>query len=359
VRRKTFLATGGQGLIVRRRTLLGAGGQGLMPERRARVGLTGRWVAAALAVAIAASACAGSTTAESQATPQSAVPETVAAPATSTTAAPRTTTTEAFTPAIEAPPPIPIRDEPGWELVWQDEFDGDEIDLSNWTYDIGGWGWGNGEAQYYTSRPRNARVSNGLLMIEAHQEKYENSYYTSARMLTQGLREFQYGRMEARIKVPAGAGLWPAFWMLGSDFIHRAEDEAHRWPFVGEIDIMEYVGREPDLILGTVHGPGYAGALGLSKWFRQDYLTADEFHTYAIEWDYDGIRWFYDDQMYYDLARTGVGNREWVFDGDFFLILNLAVGGLFPGPVALDLEFPVQMYVDYVRVYQRDSGAGA
>lgn len=331
-----------------------------MQRSNRRLAPVGRWVAAALAVAMAATACTGSTTAEPAATALAAVPDTVAATTTTTTAAP-TTTTEAFTPAIAAPPPIPIRDDPGWELVWHDEFDGDEIDLTSWTYDIGGWGWGNGEAQYYTSRPRNARLANGLLVIEAHQEKHENSYYTSARMLTQGLREFQYGRFEARIKVPAGAGLWPAFWMLGSDFIHQAEDEANRWPFVGEIDIMEYVGREPDLILGTVHGPGYAGSLGLSKWFRQHYEIADEFHTYAIEWDYDGIRWFYDDQMYYDLPRTGVGTRDWVFDGEFFLILNLAVGGLFPGPIALDLEFPVQMYVDYVRVYQQtgDAGAGA
>ena len=331
-----------------------------MQRSNRRLAPVGRWVAAALAVAMAATACTGSTTAEPAATPLAAVPDTVAATTTTTTAAP-TTTIEAFTPAIAAPPPIPIRDEPGWELVWHDEFDGDEIDLTSWTYDIGGWGWGNGEAQYYTSRPRNARLANGLLVIEAHQEKHENSYYTSARMLTQGLREFRYGRFEARIKVPAGAGLWPAFWMLGSDFIHQAEDEANRWPFVGEIDIMEYVGREPDLILGTVHGPGYAGSLGLSKWFRQDYEIADEFHTYAIEWDYDGIRWFYDDQMYYDLPRTGVGTRDWVFDGEFFLIVNLAVGGLFPGPIALDLEFPVQMYVDYVRVYQQtgDAGAGA
>lgn len=330
-----------------------------MFSRGKRSGTAGRRAAVALAIAIAAGACAGSTTSGSPPTQAVTVPDT-AAPATTTTAAP-TTTTEAFTPAIAPPPPIPIRDDPGWELVWHDEFDSDEIDLTSWTYDIGGWGWGNGEAQYYTSEPRNARLANGLLVIEAHQEKYENSYYTSARMLTQGLREFRYGRFEARIKVPAGAGLWPAFWMLGSDFIHQAEDEANRWPFVGEIDVMEYVGREPDLILGTVHGPGYAGSLGLSKWFRQDYEIADEFHTYAIEWDYDGIRWFYDDQMYYDLPRTGVGNRDWVFDGEFFLILNLAVGGLFPGPIALDLEFPVQMYVDYVRVYQRagDAGTGA
>ena len=253
---------------------------------------------------------------------------------------------------VTAPDPVPIPEIEGWELVWHDEFDGDAIDLTNWTYDIGGWGWGNGEAQYYTSRPKNARVENGLLVIEAHQEKYENSYYTSARMLTKGLREFKYGRFEARLKVPSGAGLWPAFWMLGAHFDRHSDDPQNHWPFVGEIDIMEYVGREPDLILGTIHGPGYAGAVGLTRWNRQDYPIADDYHTYAVEWDYEGITWFYDGEPYYTLTRDATGNREWVFDHEFFMILNLAVGGQFPGPIALDLEFPVALYVDHVRVWQ-------
>lgn len=271
---------------------------------------------------------------------------------TTSEAAPSTTTT-----TIATPDPIPIDPAPGWELVWNDEFDGDEIDPANWKFDIGGWGWGNGEAQYYTDRPENARLQDGLLVIEARQEKYENSYYTSARLKTQDLQEFQYGRFEARIKVPAGAGLWPAFWMLGAEF---ERDETNpidsNWPHAGEIDIMEYVGRDPTLILGTVHGPGYAGATGIGRWNRQDYPIADEFHTYAIEWDYDGIRWFYDGEMYFDLSRDFVGNREWVFDQPFFMLLNVAVGGIFPGPIALDLEFPVHMYVDYVRVYQKTDG---
>ncbi len=272
----------------------------------------------------------------------------VAAEATTTTAVPTTTTT-----TIASPPPIPIEPPEGMELVWHDEFDGDTIDPANWTYDIGGWGWGNGEAQYYTDRSENARLQNGLLVIEARQERFENSYYTSARLKTQGLQEFQYGRIEARLKVPRGAGLWPAFWMLGANF-DRDEDNPRdsNWPFVGEIDVMEYIGREPDLILGTIHGPGYAGAGGLSKWNRQDYDIADDFHTYAIEWDFDGIRWFYDGELYNDFGREVVGNREWVFDHPFFLILNLAVGGLFPGPIGLDTEFPAYLYVDYVRVYQ-------
>ena len=175
-------------------------------------------------------------------------------------------------------PTTPIPTLPGWNLVWHDEFDGESIDPQNWTYDLGAGGWGNGEAEYYTSRPENARLENGMLVIEARQEMYEDSYYTSARLKTQGLQAFQYGRMEARLKVPSGKGLWPAFWMLGSNF------NGSNWPDCGEIDIMEYIGKEPDLIFGTLHGPGYSGAMGFSQWNRQTYNIADDFHTYAIEW---------------------------------------------------------------------------
>ena len=260
---------------------------------------------------------------------------------------------------IPTPNPIPVSTDDGWELIWHDEFDGDTINRSNWTFDIGGGGWGNGEAQYYTDRPENARVENGLLVIEARQEKFESSYYTSARLLTQGLQAFQYGRIEARIKVPGGVGTWPAFWMLGDNFGRVTEDpNQSNWPNVGEIDIMEYVGREPDLVVGTIHGPGYAGAGGLTKWNRQDYPIADDFHTFSIEWDTEGIRWFFDGELYSDLGRDAVGNREWVFDQPFFIILNLALGGTLGGTIALDTEFPQNLYVDYVRVYQPISDAG-
>ncbi len=248
------------------------------------------------------------------------------------------------TPEPEA---TPIVVPEGWELAWHDEFDGESIDEANWTYDIGGHGWGNGEAQFYTDRPDNARLEDGMLVIEARQERYEASYYTSARLKSQGLQEFQYGRIEARLKVPAGRGLWPAFWMLGSNF------EEVGWPDCGEIDIMEYVGREPDLILGTIHGPGYAGATSLSHWNRQDYEIADDFHTYAVEWDEDQITWFYDGEEYGTYTRSDVGEREWPFDQPFFIILNLAVGGTLPGPIGLDTVFPAQYFVDYVRVFQQ------
>lgn len=283
------------------------------------------------------------------------------APPPTATAKPKPTETPTATPIptalpIATPQPIPVSEDEGWELVWHDEFDGEVIDRSNWNFDIGGWGWGNGEGQYYTDRPVNARVENGLLVIEARQEKYEEKYYTSARLLTQGLQAFQYGRIEARIKVPEGAGLWPAFWMLGNDFNRDPIDPfISNWPNVGEIDIMEYLGREPDLVMGTAHGPGYAGAGGLGRWNRQEYLIADEFHTYAIEWNYEGISWFYDGEHYFTLAREDVGTRDWVFDKEFFILLNLAVGGNWPGPVGLDTQFPANVYVDYVRVYQQSS----
>ena len=325
------------------------------PARRRAVGQTGlrpRSGAAAPAVVLAAllglAALVGCSSDEDSSSAEESAPGPDAAPS----SAPTTVTVPPTSAAIAAPEPIPPEPPEGMELVWSDEFDGDSIDRANWAFDIGGWGWGNGEAQHYTDRPENARLENGLLVIELRQERYEDSYYTSARLLTQGLQEFQYGRIEARIKVPKGAGTWPAFWMLGAGFEHHAEDPAKRWPNVGEIDIMEYVGREPDLVLGTLHGPGYAGAGSLSRWNRQDYEIGDDWHTFAVDWNADRIQWFYDGEMYYELGPANLGNREWVFDQPFFMILNLALGGTLGGNIAADLQFPIHYYVDWVRVYQ-------
>ena len=310
-----------------------------------------------MAFVMLVSACGSGTESD---TDQTAGPTTTQVPETTNSSAPETTTTTtttgppSTTSTIASPEPLAIEPPEGYELVWNDEFDGDSIDRSNWTYDIGGWGWGNGEAQYYTDRPENARVQNGLLVIEADSEQFEGSYYTSARLLTQGLREFQYGYIEARIKVPDGVGTWPAFWMLGANFGRDTEDpDDSNWPDVGEIDIMEYAGREPDLVLGTIHGPGYAGAGGLTKWNRQEFPIADDFHTFAIDWDYDGIRWYFDGELYSDKSRDAVGEREWVFDQPFFIILNLALGGTVGGSIGFDTEFPQYMYIDHVRVYQQ------
>ncbi len=316
-----------------------------------------RLTAVVLALALAAAACGsdGDTAAVAAITEA----PTTAAPETTTTAAPETTSTTTTTvaptstlPPVTAPEPIPIEPPEGMELVWSDEFDGDTINLDNWTYDIGGWGWGNGEAQYYTDRPENARPENGVLVIELREEPFEGNAFTSARLLTQDLQEFQYGRIEARLKVPAGAGTWPAFWMLGTGFEEGAAEEERQWPFVGEIDIMEYTGKEPDLILGTVHGPGYAGAGGKSKWFRQEFDIADDWHTFAVEWSEDRIEWFFNDEQYYELTPENLGRREWVFNKPFFIILNLAHGGTLGGVIDPDLAYPIQYLVDYVRVYQ-------
>ena len=313
-------------------------------------GRVARFVPVAALVIVGACSSGNSEDDATQAT--SINPPVTAAPATEASSTEPAPTPEAPTTTIQTPEPIPIEPPEGMQLAWGDEFDGDVINLANWTYDIGGWGWGNGEAQYYTDRPENARTQNGLLVIELQQEPYEGSYHTSARLKTQGLQEFQYGRMEARIKVPRGSGTWPAFWMLGADFDNESDDPAKQWPNIGEIDIMEYVGRDPDLVMGTIHGPGYAGAGGRSQWNRQEFDIADDFHTFAVDWDAEGIRWFFDGEMYFELGPENLKNGEWVFDRPFFFILNLALGGTLGGNIALDLEYPIQYYVDYVRVYQ-------
>ncbi len=257
----------------------------------------------------------------------------------------------ACAPTTQSPTPTAIAAPEGWSLVWHDEFDGKAIDSKSWTYDLGGGGWGNGESEVYTNRPENARLENGLLVIEARKEQNDKGgfEFTSARLKTQGLQTFQYGRIEARLKVPIGAGLWPAFWMLGSNITQV------NWPDCGEIDIMEYVGKEPKVILGTLHGPGYSGALGLTQWNRQTYDIADDFHIYAIEWDADQVSWFYDGEKYHTVTREDVGERAWPFDQPFFVILNLAVGGTLGGLVNPNTTFPAQYLVDYLRVFQRST----
>lgn len=235
----------------------------------------------------------------------------------------------------------------GWRLAWSDEFDASAIDRSAWTFDLGGGGWGNGESEAYTDRPENARIEDGCLVIEARREKRAGSYYTSARLKTEGLRNFGYGRVEARMKVPAGRGLWPAFWLLGSDIRQKG------WPACGEIDIVECIGRDPDIVYGTAHGPGYSGSLGPQGRLRLASDTAQDFHVLAIEREAEQIRWFCDGVQYFVLSRGDQGAGDWAFDKDFFIIVNLAVGGQWPGPVALDTPFPSRLLVDYVRFYER------
>ncbi|MCI0394428.1 MAG: glycoside hydrolase family 16 protein [Chloroflexi bacterium] len=255
------------------------------------------------------------------------------------------TPTPAATPT-PVPTPTPIGYRQGWELIWHDEFDGPDINPANWTYDLGGGGWGNNERQYYTNRPENARIENGLLVIEARQESYRGWPYTSARLKTLGLQEFTYGRIEARLKAPYGQGIWPAFWALGNNFPQAG------WPVCGEIDIMEHIGKEPPNVYGTVHGPGYSGSAGLSSHYTLPAgRFSDDFHVLAVEWESERIRWFMDGHLYHTITPADLPG-EWVFDHPFFLLLNVAVGGYWPGYPDDTTVFPQVMLVDYVRVYQ-------
>jgi len=241
----------------------------------------------------------------------------------------------------------------GWELTWSDDFEGEKGDLpdpSSWTFDIGTGdnGWGNRELQYYTNRPENVSLDGeGNLVITAIEESFSGSSYTSARIKTEGLFNQAYGRFEARIKTPFGRGVWPAFWMLGSDFREVG------WPQTGEIDIMEFRGQEPSRIHGSLHGPGYsAGNAVTSSYSLANGRFDTEFHLFAVEWFEDRIDYYVDDVRYQTIERTDVGG-EWVFDKPFFLILNIAVGGTFVGPPSDQTPFPQQMTIDYVNVYSR------
>ena len=238
-------------------------------------------------------------------------------------------------------------------LVWQDEFESDgQPNLANWGYDIGTGenGWGNNELQFYTERPDNVTVQNGILVITAKEEDYNGSSYTSARLLTKGKFEQTHGRFEARIRVPYGKGLWPAFWLLGDD-----SNGSEIWPEIGEIDIMEYVGSEPTKVFGTVHGPGYSGAEGVTKAYELENDRFDAgFHVFGIEWAPDYINYYVDDVLYNQITPDDV-TGEWVFNnGPFYIILNVAVGGALPGSPNAETVFPQTMLVDYVRVYKKN-----
>jgi beta-glucanase (GH16 family) len=236
---------------------------------------------------------------------------------------------------------------PGWTLDWSDEFDGAALDSSNWVAETGGHGWNNHELQYYTGRADNVRVAGGMLIIEARKEKYEKNGYTSARIKTAGLFEPTYGRFEARMKIPKGQGIWPAFWMLGADIATTG------WPRTGEIDIMENIGKEPSLVHGTLHGPDYSGANGFGKPSPlSGGIYADDFHVFAVEWERGEIRW-YRDGILYHTAKPGLVKGDWVFDHPFFILLNLAVGGDWPGYPDATTVLPQQLLVDYVRAYRR------
>lgn len=254
-------------------------------------------------------------------------------------------------------------------LVIADEFDvNGALDPLLWSYDIGDGsdqgipGWGNNELQYYTDRPENVNIENGLLVITANQESFEGSSFTSGRIITQGKFEQQYGRFEARIKLPTGKGIWPAFWLLGTDC------DVNPWPQCGEIDVMEYLGDQPTIAFGSVHGPGYNGAFSVGKDYELENDRFDEgFHIFGVEWGPDYINYYVDGDLYQTITPDIVAQEaednedaftdapqnsgEWVFNRPFYIIINIAVGGNLPGAPNAETVFPQRMFVDYVRVY--------
>jgi len=253
-------------------------------------------------------------------------------------------------------------------IIMQDEFNEDGVpNPALWTYDLGDGtangldvGWGNNELQYYTDRPENVVVENGMLVITAREESFEGASYTSARITTQNLFEQQYGRFEARIRLPLGKGLWPAFWLLGNDC------DQNPWPNCGEIDVMEYLGDAPTIVFGSVHGPGYNAGDSVSKEYEIPNARFDsEFHIFGIEWSPNRINFYVDDVLYQSITPDSITDEaqesiedselpnagEWVFNRPFYIIMNVAVGGNLPGAPNDETVFPQRMFVDYVRVY--------
>lgn len=242
-----------------------------------------------------------------------------------------------------------------YQLVWSDEFDGDALDTDIWTYEIGtgSWGWGNNEEQYYTDRTENIRLEDGMLVIEARKESYEGSEYTSARIKTADKKDFKYGKIEARLRVPAGTGTWPALWMLGYG----------SWPQCGEIDIMEHVGKDPMDVHCALHTTNKNGMNGNnfsdSSTFSEN--MSDDFHVITLEWvekeiqGYDRIYVSVDGEQYATFGETSQlqESDDWPFNDSFYFILNLAIGGNWGGDVDDSMfDVPVLYQIDYVRVYQ-------
>ncbi len=251
----------------------------------------------------------------------------------------------------------PSKEEKIWNLVWSDEFEVDGLpDSTKWSYDIGdaceksaGCGWGNNELQYYTDkREKNARVEDGKLIIEVHNEKFGSREYTSARLVSKNKGDWKYGKFVIKAKLPPQKGTWSAIWMLSSENIYKG------WPRSGEIDIMENVGFDSDSIVGSAHTMNYNHSIGTHKNGGLDVPDATEtFHDYILEWEEEEYRIYVDDQLYFTFKNEHTDYKSWPFDQKFYLILNIAYGGNWGGREGLEPEtLPAQMVVDYVRVYQ-------
>lgn len=238
---------------------------------------------------------------------------------------------------------------PGYKLVWQDEFNGTELRSADWNYETGGSGWGNNELEYYTSGNRNAYLQNGNLVIEAKKEDMGNRNYTSARITTAGKHEFQYGRIDIRAKLPVQSGMWPALWMLGNDIGSKG------WPYCGEIDIMELIGKNPKQVVGSFHWKNDDNSEGTFN-NRFDLASgdfSDDFHLYSLIWEKDQYQILVDNQVYVSAEPSDIKATHNPFNHPFYLLFNVAVGGDWPGSPDSSTAFPQKMLVDYVRVYQR------
>lgn len=233
-------------------------------------------------------------------------------------------------------PPVP-----GWTLVWNDEFNGPNIDGTKWEWEVNGDGGGNNELQFYTDRRENSSIEEGKLVIKALREDYYTKHYTSARMRTKNKGDWKYGRFEARMKLPYGKGMWPAFWMLPTDWVYGG------WPLSGEIDIMEMLGHETTRVYGTIHwgDPNHRQSGG--NYVLPAGTFAGTYNTFVVEWDSAGFAWYVNGVRYFATAKGQP------FDQRFHILLNLAVGGNWPGNPDASTVFPQMMYVDYVRVYKK------
>ncbi|MBV5283381.1 MAG: family 16 glycosylhydrolase [Paludibacter sp.] len=236
---------------------------------------------------------------------------------------------------------------PGMTLAWSDEFTANYINSNNWSYDTGGSGWGNNELEYYTNSNKNAYTTGGYLVIEARKETMGTNNYTSARMISKDKKTFTYGRIDFRAKLPKGQGVWPALWMLGNNI------GTTPWPACGEIDIMELLGHEAQKTYGTIH---WGAAGGASTHIGGNYslpsLTFnDKFHLFSLKWEADKMTFLIDDVVFFTANKSQV-NGNYPFDKPFFFIMNVAVGGNWPGNPDATTVFPQRMIVDYVRVFQ-------
>lgn len=237
---------------------------------------------------------------------------------------------------------------PGYNLKWSDEFETTSVNMDNWTFEQGNHGWGNNELQDYTLS--NTFLKEGLLAIEAR--KNSNGTYSSARMITADKVNCKYGRIDIRAKLPEGQGLWPALWMLGSNFFTTG------WPACGEIDIVELIGSQPNLIHATAHWGSQGSSTSIShtntRALSGGEKFSDEFHVYSLEWEEDNVRWYIDDVLYHQMTRATVGNSNYPFNQEFFFIMNVAVGGNWPGSPSDNTIFPQRMFVDYIRVFEKE-----